>query len=83
MNLIQFQREPNASDEGNTSEYSVSPSSKSSTLESNPDRVRILPNLAVKRPSESLDGSSDSESEENTTVITQVSFNMNKTENVV
>ncbi|KAJ8966883.1 hypothetical protein NQ314_003247 [Rhamnusium bicolor] len=83
MNLSHYQREPNASDEGNTSEYSVSPSSKSSTLESNPDRIRGLPNLAVKRPSESVDGSSDSESEENLTIVTQLSFNMNKTENVV
>lgn len=80
---MNFQREPNASDEGNTSEYSVSPSSKSSTLESNPDRVRIMPNLSIKRPSDSLDGSSDSESEENSTIVTQVSFSMNKTENVV
>ncbi|XP_074033037.1 mitogen-activated protein kinase kinase kinase 13 wallenda isoform X1 [Leptinotarsa decemlineata] len=71
MNLVQFQREPNASDEGNTSEYS--PSSKSSTLESNPDRLR-LPNLSVKRPSESIDGASDSDSEETTTIATQVSY---------
>ncbi|KAJ8954614.1 hypothetical protein NQ318_003148 [Aromia moschata] len=83
LNLSHYQREPNASDEGNTSEYSVSPSSKSSTLESNPDRIRGLPNLPVKRPNESLDGSSDSESEENLTVVTQISYNMNKTENVV
>ncbi|XP_018568344.1 mitogen-activated protein kinase kinase kinase 13 isoform X2 [Anoplophora glabripennis] len=84
ISLSHYQREPNnASDEGNTSEYSVSPSSKSSTLESNPDRVRTLSNLAVKRPNESIDGSSDSESEENLTIVTQLSFNMNKTENVV
>lgn len=83
VNLTHFQREPNASDEGNTSEYSVSPSSKSSTLDSNPDRVRILPNLSMKRPSDSMDGSSDSESEENATIITQVSFNRNEAENLV
>ncbi|KAG5867706.1 hypothetical protein JTB14_019123 [Gonioctena quinquepunctata] len=81
MNFVQFQREPNASDEGNTSEYS--PSSKSSTLESNPDRLRGLSNLSLKRPSESLDGESDSDSEENTTIATQVAYNMNKTENAV
>ncbi|CAH1155734.1 unnamed protein product [Phaedon cochleariae] len=81
-NFVNFQREPNASDEGNTSEYSISPSSKSSTLESNPERTRGLPNLSVKRSSESLDRGSDSESEENNTIATQV-YNLNKTENVV
>lgn len=82
VNLTHLEREPNASDEGNTSEYSVSPSSKSSTLDSNPDRLRILTNVCKKRPSESMDGSSDSESEENATIVTQVSFNMNKIENI-
>lgn len=62
-------REPNISDEGNTSEYSNSPSSKSSTLESNPDRIRTLP---IKRPNNHSDGSSDSESEDNTTIATQL-----------
>ncbi|XP_049818926.1 mitogen-activated protein kinase kinase kinase 13 isoform X3 [Aethina tumida] len=76
-----YQREQqNASDEGNTSEYSVSPSSKSSTLESNPERIR-LPNISLKRPNLS-DGSSESESEENMTIVTQLSFR-NKTENAV
>lgn len=42
-----------------------------------------MPNLSMKRPSESMDGSSDSESEENATIVTQVSFNMNKIENIV
>lgn len=82
-NFTAYQKEPNASDEGNTSEYSVSPSSKSSTLESNPERARILPNLSIKRPSESMEGSSDSESEENATIVTQVSFSLNKIEKVV
>lgn len=71
-----YQRELAASDEGNTSEYSNPPSSKSSTLESNPDRLRILPNLSGKRPNmddDRSDGSTDSESEENVTVATQVS----------
>ncbi|CAH1105459.1 unnamed protein product [Psylliodes chrysocephalus] len=81
-----YQREPNASDEGNTSEYSISPSSKSSTLESNPDRMRRLSNLSnrsVKRPNDSLDRSSDSESEDNVTIATQAAYTSNKTENVV
>ncbi|XP_056648259.1 mitogen-activated protein kinase kinase kinase 13 isoform X1 [Diorhabda sublineata] len=82
VNFI-FQREQNASDEGNTSEYSISPSSKSSTLESNPDRVRRLSNLSIKRPSDSLDRSSDSESEDNITVATEIAFTLNKTEHVV
>ncbi|XP_050514638.1 mitogen-activated protein kinase kinase kinase 13-A isoform X3 [Diabrotica virgifera virgifera] len=81
--LVHFQREPNASDEGNTSDYSVSPSSKSSTLESNPERVRRLSNLSNKRTSDSLGRSSDSESEDNLTIATQVAFTLNKTENVV
>lgn len=76
-------REHIASDEGNTSEYSNPPSSKSSTLESNPDRLRVLPHLASKRPSERSDGSSDSESEENVTIATQVCYDMNKAENLV
>lgn len=36
----------------------------------------------MKRPSESIDGSSDSESEENATIVTEVSFNMNKLDNI-
>lgn len=77
-------REHIASDEGNTSEYSNPPSSKSSTLESNPDRLRtILPHLSSKRPNERSDGSSDSESEENVTIATQVCYDMNKAENLV
>ncbi|CAG9855934.1 unnamed protein product [Phyllotreta striolata] len=75
----QFQPETIASDEGNTSEYSVSPSSKTSTLESNPDRGR----RHSKRPGDSLDRSSDSESEDNVTVATEVAFAPNKTENLV
>lgn len=72
--LPQYHKEQNGSDEGNTSEYSVSPSSKSSTLESNPDRIRRL-NMPIKRSNnERSDGSSDSESEENMTVVTQVSY---------
>lgn len=68
----QYQREQMASDEGNTSEYSNPPSSKSSTLESNPDRLRSLP---LKRTSECSDGgSSDSDSEENITIATQVCY---------
>lgn len=67
------QREP-PSDEGNTSEYSVSPSSKSSTLESNcggPRLSPIVPRTHAKRPTSDT---SDSDSEENTTasVVTQI-----------
>ncbi|XP_015833522.1 mitogen-activated protein kinase kinase kinase 13 isoform X2 [Tribolium castaneum] len=65
----------NGSDEGDTSEYSVSPSSKSSTLESNPDRAKAA---ALKRPNEKC--SSDSESDQNVTIVTQVSY---KSESVV
>ncbi|XP_030753356.1 mitogen-activated protein kinase kinase kinase 13 isoform X2 [Sitophilus oryzae] len=75
------QRGENASDEGNTSEYSVSASSKSSTLESNPgERTRSSPMVprnhggtkSVKRPNQYdeenrvFSDTSDSESEENT-----------------
>lgn len=68
----QYARDQLASDEGNTSEYSNPPSSRSSTLESNPDRLRSLP---LKRTSECSDGgSSDSESEENITIATQVCY---------
>lgn len=69
-----YHKKMNVSDEGNTSEYSVSPSSKSSTLESNPDTIR----KAMKRPSEQRSYSS-SDTEENVTVF----FNMNKPENVI
>lgn len=82
-------RETNLSDEGNTSEYSVSPSSKSSTLESNPDRIgRVVGNLPLKRSNNPCDESSESESEDNTTIATQLCFdlhhdaNQNTTENV-
>lgn len=80
--LAQYHKDQNVSDEGNTSEYSVSPSSKSSTLESTSDIVKMLnmPNLPLKRPNQHSDGSSDSESEENITVVTQVSY---PTENLV
>lgn len=80
-----YQREQiMASDEGNTSEYSNPPSSKSSTLESNPDRLRVLPNLSGKRATiDRSDGSSDSESEENITIATQVCYDMKKGENLV
>ncbi|KAK9746503.1 Protein tyrosine and serine/threonine kinase [Popillia japonica] len=72
------QKEPNASDEGNTSEYSNPPSSNRSTLESNCDGLRsILSTQAtMKRPSARSDGSSDSESDENLTIATQVQFNI-------
>ncbi|XP_045462128.1 mitogen-activated protein kinase kinase kinase 13-B isoform X2 [Harmonia axyridis] len=67
---LHFQRQQLASDEGNTSEYSVSPSSKSSTLESiNTSRTS---KGALKRPNDGSDSSSDSDSEENLTVVTQV-----------
>ncbi|KAF5280522.1 hypothetical protein FQR65_LT00273 [Abscondita terminalis] len=78
-----LQREINASDEGNTSEYSNPPSSKSSTLESNPDRTRMASCLSGKRANENSDGSSDSESEENMTIATEVCYDVNKIESVV
>uniref|UniRef100_A0AAR5PZK1 Mitogen-activated protein kinase kinase kinase n=1 Tax=Dendroctonus ponderosae TaxID=77166 RepID=A0AAR5PZK1_DENPD len=72
-----YEQREQASDEGNTSEYSVSPSSKSSTLESNPGErcavaARVLPSNSPhhKRLSSAT---SDSESEENT-VVTQIAF---------
>ncbi|XP_044268988.1 mitogen-activated protein kinase kinase kinase 13-A isoform X2 [Tribolium madens] len=71
---LNFHHQKNGSDEGDTSEYSVSPSSKSSTLESNPDRVVLKKVAALKRPS------SDSESDQNVTIVTQVSY---KSESVV
>ncbi|XP_066249936.1 mitogen-activated protein kinase kinase kinase 13 isoform X1 [Euwallacea similis] len=69
-----FDQRELASDEGNTSEYSVSPSSKSSTLDSNHGGLRsspIVPRVHAKRASSYT---SDSDSEENTmtTVVTQV-----------
>ncbi|VEN45229.1 unnamed protein product [Callosobruchus maculatus] len=87
----QHKREPCASDE-NTSEYSVSPSSKSSTLESNSDRCPpcpLVPNMAVKRPNDSGGSSEpeeDSDSEENMTIVTQVpaaGFRVHRGENLV
>lgn len=78
-----YKREHIASDEGNTSEYSNPPSSRSSTLESNPDWARPNPILPIKRPSEHSDGSSDSESEENVTVATQVFYESENVETVV
>ncbi|XP_060535359.1 mitogen-activated protein kinase kinase kinase 13 isoform X2 [Cylas formicarius] len=79
---LRFSHKDNGpSDEGNTSEYS--PSSKSSTLESNPgERCRGLPNVSLKRPNDISD-TSDSESEENTTIVTQLAYNVNKKENLV
>ncbi|KAL3284694.1 hypothetical protein HHI36_018843 [Cryptolaemus montrouzieri] len=67
---LHFQRQQLASDEGNTSEYSVSPSSKSSTLESM--NARRPSNASLKRPIDGSDVSSESDSEENMTVVTQV-----------
>lgn len=82
--LNHLQREIIASDEGNTSEYSNPPSSKSSTLESNPDRTtRIISCVSGKRTNDHSDGSSDSESEENLTIATEVCYDMNKIESVV
>lgn len=76
-------KETLASDEGNTSEYSNPPSSKSSTLESKPDRTRTPPSFSTKRLNECSDASSDSESEENLTVATQVCYDVNKIESIV
>lgn len=75
-------KESNVSDEGNTSEYSHSPSSKSSTLESNPD-LAIAMAHSHQRCSVRSDGSSDSESEDNLTIATQldISANVNNVEN--
>lgn len=67
---LHFQRQQLASDEGNTSEYSVSPSSKSSTLES--INARRPSSGSLKRTTDGSDSTSDSESEENITVVTQV-----------
>ncbi|KAK9886827.1 hypothetical protein WA026_018479 [Henosepilachna vigintioctopunctata] len=67
---LQFQKQQLASDEGNTSEYSVSPSSKSSTLES--INVRRPSSGSLKRPIDGSDVTSESDSEENMTVVTQV-----------
>ncbi|KAF5288232.1 hypothetical protein FQA39_LY04000 [Lamprigera yunnana] len=79
-----LQREINASDEGNTSEYSNPPSSKSSTLESDQkDRTLMSTCLSGKRTNDNSDGSSDSESEENMTIATEVCYDMNKIESVV
>lgn len=78
----QYQKELNVSDEGNTSEYSNPPSSKSSTLESQVDKTRVLC-LSSKRPNDNSEGSSDSESEENMTIATQVCYDINKIESVV
>ncbi|CAH1123108.1 unnamed protein product [Ceutorhynchus assimilis] len=82
--IYRYDQREMPSDEGNTSEYSVSPSSKSSTLESNPgDRSRtspIIPRVhtegirtSSKRPNSDT---SDSDSDENTmeTVVTQIRF---------
>lgn len=77
-----YQRDHAPSDEGNTSEYSNCPSSKSSTLDSNPDRIRPLPMLPLKRPNQRSDGSSDSESEENITVATQVCYDADRAVNM-
>ncbi|XP_063910272.1 mitogen-activated protein kinase kinase kinase 13-like isoform X2 [Zophobas morio] len=77
---LSYHQKQNGSDEGDTSEYSVSPSSKSSTLESNPDRTKVPQSL--KRPNEKSN-SSDSESDQNVTIVTQVSYSLNKSESVV
>lgn len=66
--------ETNLSDEGNTSEYSVTLSSKSSTLDSNSGRGKKSLQLPLKRPINS-DGTSDSESDDNATIATQVNLN--------
>jgi mitogen-activated protein kinase kinase kinase 13 len=79
--LSYHQKQLNASDEGDTSEYSISPSSKSSTLESNPDRTKVTAQ-SLKRPNEKSN-SSDSESDQNVTIVTQVSYSLNKPESVV
>lgn len=84
--LSRYHKSNFTSDEGNTSEYSVSPSSKNSTLESNSERIRSKSSLTVKRPSERSDGSSSSDSESddhNGTVTTQIAFSMNKAESQV
>ncbi|RZC37328.1 mitogen-activated protein kinase kinase kinase 13, partial [Asbolus verrucosus] len=81
FSLSYHQKEPNGSDEGDTSEYSISPSSKSSTLESNPDRTKVTAQ-SLKRPNEKSN-SSDSESDQNVTIVTQVSYSINKSESVV
>ncbi|XP_076271858.1 mitogen-activated protein kinase kinase kinase 13 wallenda isoform X3 [Rhynchophorus ferrugineus] len=88
--IYRYDQRENASDEGNTSEYSVSPSSKSSTLDSNSgERNRnspIIPRVhtSLKRPNEVSD-TSDSESEENTmaTVVTELQFPVRNAENIV
>ncbi|XP_018323033.1 mitogen-activated protein kinase kinase kinase 13 isoform X2 [Agrilus planipennis] len=80
--INQYQREPNQSDEGNTSEYSNPPSSKSSTLESKPDTRT----QSTKRPSERSDGSAtdSDDSDENITVATEVCYEVgSKLESVV
>ncbi|XP_022917912.1 mitogen-activated protein kinase kinase kinase 13-B isoform X2 [Onthophagus taurus] len=90
LNTNTYSKESNASDEGNTSEYSNSPSSKSSTLESNPELARsISVHHHSKRTSGSsssrYEASSDSESEDNVTIATQIDFStsiVGRTENI-
>lgn len=58
-----YQRDVVASDEGNTSEYSNPPSSKSSTLESNAGRTSVAAgSTSIKRTQS--DALSDSESDD-------------------
>ncbi|XP_017767959.1 PREDICTED: mitogen-activated protein kinase kinase kinase 12 isoform X3 [Nicrophorus vespilloides] len=79
----QIQREViAASDEGNTSEYSNPPSSKSSTLESNPGGRTPMVSLKRANSDEPTLNSSDSESEENLTIATQLCYDSNKLEKV-
>lgn len=79
------QREPMASDEENTSEYSHEPSSQSSTLESNPGVVRAFNSMQNKRPNITSDGSSDSDSDEisDTTIATQLCVQQDTAETTV